>query len=64
MERSVHVDKMKLHRVKYSGDFIPYNLTELFQGWWKTWKIYLGAILRPLPFRLSELTTTLHQNTC
>ncbi len=28
MERSV--DGMKLHREKYSGDFIPYNLTELF----------------------------------
>ncbi len=23
---------MKLHREKYSGDFIPNNLTELFQG--------------------------------
>jgi hypothetical protein len=30
MERSV--DGMKLHREKYSGDFIPYNLPELFQG--------------------------------
>jgi hypothetical protein len=23
---------MKLHREKYPGDFIPYNLPELFQG--------------------------------
>jgi hypothetical protein len=30
MERSVN--GMKLHREKYSGDFIPYNLPELFQG--------------------------------
>jgi hypothetical protein len=30
MERSVN--GMKLHREKYFGDFIPYNLTELFQG--------------------------------
>ncbi len=30
MERSV--DGMKLHREKYSGDFIPYNLPELFHG--------------------------------
>ncbi len=30
MERSV--DGMNLHREKYSGDFIPYNLPELFQG--------------------------------
>ncbi len=30
MERSV--DGMKLHREKYSGDFIPYNSPELFQG--------------------------------
>ncbi len=26
------VDGMKLRREKYSGDFIPYNLPELFQG--------------------------------
>jgi hypothetical protein len=30
MERSV--DGMKLHREKYSGDFIRYNLPELFKG--------------------------------
>ncbi len=30
MERSV--ERMKLHREKYSGDFIPYNQPELFQG--------------------------------
>jgi hypothetical protein len=30
IERSV--DGMKLYREKYSGDFIPYNLPELFQG--------------------------------
>jgi hypothetical protein len=29
MERSV--DRMKLHREKYSEDFIPYNLPALFQ---------------------------------
>jgi hypothetical protein len=26
------VDGMKLHREKYSGDFIPHNLPEFFQG--------------------------------
>jgi hypothetical protein len=26
------VNGIKLHRVQYSGDFIPYNLPELFQG--------------------------------
>ncbi len=30
MERTV--DGMKLHKEKYSRDFIPYNLPELFQG--------------------------------
>jgi hypothetical protein len=30
MERSV--DGMKSHRVNYSGEFIPFNLRELFQG--------------------------------
>jgi hypothetical protein len=30
MERSI--DGMKLHREKYSGDFIPFYLPELFQG--------------------------------
>ncbi len=33
MERSV--DGMKLHGEKYSGDIIPYNLPELFQGFEK-----------------------------
>ncbi len=30
---------MKLHREKYSGDFIPYNLPEFFQGSEKLEKI-------------------------
>jgi hypothetical protein len=40
MERSV--DGMKLHTEKYSGDFIPYNLPQLFQGCEK-----LGKFTRP-----------------
>jgi hypothetical protein len=41
---------MKLHRETYSGDFIPYNLPELFQGCEK---------LEKLPGR--ELTSSITQ---
>jgi hypothetical protein len=41
MERGLYsaVNEMKLHREKYSGDVIPYNLPELFQGSEKLEKI-------------------------
>jgi hypothetical protein len=56
-ERSV--DEMKLDREKYSGDFFPYNLPELFQGSEKLEK-FTWARTHVLP----RLLTTRLRNTC
>jgi hypothetical protein len=45
---------MKLHREKYSGDFIPHSLPESFkkiQGYEQLEKVTLDAHSRPLPPR-------------
>jgi hypothetical protein len=56
MEQSV--DGMKLQTETYSGNFIPLNLPELFQGCEKLEKVS-GSSLHPLLLKLGVLTTTL-----
>ncbi len=54
MERNV--DGMKLHREKYSEDFIPYNLPELFQRYEKLEKTWARTCTQ-----IGVLTTTLRR---
>jgi hypothetical protein len=61
------VDGLKLHRKKkYSGDFIPYNLPELFQGCEKLEKFTPTQIWRKItplngPANDQEYLTYLHR---